>query len=63
MEVSLKDGDKLGYLGGIQTENIKVLTTGDVEKANWFALSTQAVGSFFKGIGSYVSNGVQGWFS
>ncbi|EPD4909512.1 TPA: D-alanyl-D-alanine carboxypeptidase [Listeria innocua] len=63
MEVSLKDGDKLGYLDGTQTENIKVLTAGDVEKANWFALSAQAVGSFFKGIGSYVSNGVQGWFS
>lgn len=63
MEVSLKDGDKLGYLGGIQKEHIKVLTTGDVEKTNWFMLSTQAVGSFFKGIGSYVSNGVQGWFS
>ncbi|EAG9219119.1 D-alanyl-D-alanine carboxypeptidase [Listeria monocytogenes] len=63
MEVSLKDGDKLGYIDGKQTETIDVLTASDVEKANWFMLSTQAVGSFFKGIGSYVSNGVQGWFN
>lgn len=63
MEVSLKDGDKLGYVDGKQTETIDVLTASDVEKANWFMLSTQAVGSFFTGIGSYVSNGVQGWFN
>lgn len=63
MEVSLKDGDKLGYVDGKQTETIDVLTASDVEKANWFMLSAQAVGSFFTGIGSYVSNGVQGWFN
>ncbi|MBC1544432.1 D-alanyl-D-alanine carboxypeptidase [Listeria sp. FSL L7-0233] len=63
MEVSLKDGDDLGYLDGKQTETIDVLTASDVEKANWFMLSAQAVGSFFTGIGSYVSNGVQGWFN
>lgn len=28
MQVSLKDGDNLGYLDGTQTENIKVLTAG-----------------------------------
>ncbi|MDT0000899.1 D-alanyl-D-alanine carboxypeptidase PBPD1 [Listeria cossartiae subsp. cayugensis] len=63
MEVSLKDGDDLGYLDGKQTETIDVQTASDVEKANWFMLSAQAVGSFFTGIGSYVSNGVQGWFN
>ncbi|HBJ9999206.1 TPA: D-alanyl-D-alanine carboxypeptidase [Listeria monocytogenes] len=63
MEVSLKDGDKLGYVDGKQTETIDVLTASDVEKANWFMLSTQAVGSFFTGIGNYVSDGVKGWFN
>lgn len=63
MAVSLKDGDNLGYLDGSQTEDIKVVTASDVEKANWFALSAQAVGSFFTGVGSYVSDGVQGWFN
>ncbi|MBF2481207.1 D-alanyl-D-alanine carboxypeptidase [Listeria seeligeri] len=63
MTVSLKDGDNLGYLDGSQTEDIKVVTASDVEKANWFALSAQAVGSFFTGVGSYVSDGVQGWFN
>lgn len=62
MEVSLKDGDKLGYVDGKQTETIDVLTA-DVEKANWFMLSTQAVGSFFTGMGNYVSDGVKGWFN
>lgn len=28
MEVSIKDGGKLGYIDGKQTENIKVLTAG-----------------------------------
>ncbi|EJE4570071.1 D-alanyl-D-alanine carboxypeptidase [Listeria monocytogenes] len=63
MEVSLKDGDKLGYVDGKQTETIDVLTASDVEKANWFMLSTQAVGSFFTGMGNYVSDGVKGWFN
>ncbi|ECX4813448.1 D-alanyl-D-alanine carboxypeptidase [Listeria monocytogenes] len=63
MEVSLKDGDKLGYVDGKQTETIDVLTASDVEKANWFMLSAQAVGSFFTGIGNYVSDGVKGWFN
>ncbi|HHR1606901.1 TPA: hypothetical protein ACSYUC_14485, partial [Listeria monocytogenes] len=26
-------------------------------------LSTQAVGSFFTGMGNYVSDGVKGWFN
>ncbi|MBF2492739.1 D-alanyl-D-alanine carboxypeptidase PBPD1 [Listeria welshimeri] len=63
MEVSLKGGDKLGYLDGKQTENIDVLTANDVEKANWFALSAQAVGSFFTSAGNYVADGVKGWFN
>ncbi|MBC2017213.1 D-alanyl-D-alanine carboxypeptidase PBPD1 [Listeria seeligeri] len=63
MAVSLKDGDNLGYLDGSQTEDIKVVTASDVEKANWFALSAQAVGSFFTGVGNYVADGVQGWFN
>ncbi|MBC1419463.1 D-alanyl-D-alanine carboxypeptidase PBPD1 [Listeria fleischmannii] len=63
MTVALKNGDKLGYVDGTEALTIPVVTNANVEEAGWFSQSLSAIGGFFQGVGTYVSDGVKGWFN
>ncbi len=61
--VNLKkeSGSDYGYLNG-SAGGIEVITTENVERANWFSLSLQAVGSFFVTMWSGAVDFVKGLF-
>lgn len=46
VQLAKADGVDYGYLDG-SSPTAEVVTTGSVERASWFSLSLQAVGSFF----------------
>lgn len=48
-------------VGDVQT--VDIITTHSVEKSNWFMLAMGAVGDFFSGIFSSVTDAISGWFS
>ncbi|GIN74353.1 D-alanyl-D-alanine carboxypeptidase DacA [Bacillus sp. J14TS2] len=51
-----------GYLTKGFEPTVKVITTNEVEKANWFVLMMRSVGVFFSGLWTSVSDTVKGWF-
>lgn len=55
------DGD-LGYLDKNLAPKVAVVTTDDVEKANWFALTMRAIGGFFSDLWTSITDTVKGWF-
>lgn len=61
--VNLKkeSGSDYGYLNG-SAGGVEVITTENVERANWFSLSLQAVGSFFVTMWSGAVDFVKGLF-
>ncbi len=63
MSIALKNGDSLGYVDGNKALTIPVVTATSVEEAGWFTQSMRSVGDFFQGVGTYVSDGVKGWFN
>nr|WP_163655840.1 D-alanyl-D-alanine carboxypeptidase PBPD1 [Listeria sp. PSOL-1] len=63
LTIKLKGGDNLGYIDGSQTAKVPVVTKETIEEANWFVSMLHSIGSFFSGIGSYVADGVMGWFN
>jgi serine-type D-Ala-D-Ala carboxypeptidase (penicillin-binding protein 5/6) len=56
--------DKYSYLydEGRKLEQVDVVTSNQVEKANWFVLMMRAIGSFFGDIWNGVTDTVKGWF-
>lgn len=77
LEAPVKKGDVIGYLTikpnngsdygfidkvGAKTVKVDVVAAETVEKANWFVLSTRAIGGFFADIWNSVSQTVKGWF-
>lgn len=64
MELVYNGGTDYGYIfEGPQVQVVDLVTTEDVEKANWFMLTLGAIGDFFSGIFSSVVDIVKGWFS
>ncbi|AIF67232.1 D-alanyl-D-alanine carboxypeptidase [Terribacillus saccharophilus] len=55
------DGDDQGNING-GSYTVDVVASEDVEKSNWFMLSLGAIGDFFAGIFTSVSDTVKGWF-
>ncbi|WP_096156142.1 MULTISPECIES: D-alanyl-D-alanine carboxypeptidase family protein [Bacillus] len=54
-------GNDLNYLFD-QSVTVDLVTTVDIEKANWFVLATRGIGGFFGDIWSSVASTVKGWF-
>jgi len=54
-----EDGEDYGYLNDKASE-VNVVTTENVERANWFSLSMQAVGSFFGSMWNGATDFVKG---
>lgn len=61
VKLTKEDGTELGYLDEAQSP-IQVVTTEAVEKAGWFSLSLQAVGSFFSTLWGGAVDFVKGLF-
>ncbi|MCJ7842945.1 D-alanyl-D-alanine carboxypeptidase [Lederbergia sp. NSJ-179] len=53
--------DENGYLSKDFQPSVKVVTTNEVEKANWFVLMMRNVGGFFSDLWTSVSDTVKGW--
>ncbi|GAA0337177.1 D-alanyl-D-alanine carboxypeptidase [Bacillus carboniphilus] len=47
---------------GNQTIQVPVITTEQVEKANWFVLLMRGIGDFFSGLFSTIVDTITGWF-
>ncbi|MBA9029361.1 D-alanyl-D-alanine carboxypeptidase family protein [Peribacillus huizhouensis] len=64
LTVKSKDGTDYGFIdeAGAKTGKVDVVAAETVEKANWFVLSSRAIGGFFSDIWSSVSETVKGWF-
>ncbi|SDK23466.1 serine hydrolase [Sediminibacillus albus] len=63
MELAYEGEADYGYITGQEAaQSVDLVTKASVEKANWFALSMSAVGSFFSNIFSSVTDTVKGWF-
>ena len=69
----IEKGTKIGYMTVNYTGNdlsylfdqpmkVDLVTTEDVEKANWFVLAMRGIGGFFGDIWSSVASTVKGWF-
>lgn len=61
MMVSPKDSNDPGFLTG-ESLQVDLVTTSEVEKANWFVLSMRSVGGFFSGLWDDAVDTVTGWF-
>ncbi|OPX00496.1 serine hydrolase [Geobacillus proteiniphilus] len=63
MTLEYKGDDALAFLSPDMQKNIRVplVTTAEVEKANWFVLSMRAVGGLFVDLWTSVAKTVKGW--
>lgn len=63
MTLEYKGDDSLAFLSPDMQKNIRVplVTTAEVEKANWFVLSMRAVGGLFVDLWTSVAKTVKGW--
>ncbi|MFC0298518.1 serine hydrolase [Geobacillus jurassicus] len=63
MTLEYKGDDSLAFLSPDMQKNIRVplVTTAEVEKANWFVLSMRAVGGLFADLWTSVAQTVKGW--
>lgn len=63
MTLEYKGDDALAFLSPDMPKNIRVplVTTAEVEKANWFVLSMRAVGGLFVDLWTSVAKTVKGW--
>lgn len=61
MMVSAKDSNDPGFLTG-KSLQVDLVTTAEVEKANWFTLSMRGIGGFFSGLWNSAVDTVTGWF-
>ncbi|WP_243356855.1 D-alanyl-D-alanine carboxypeptidase family protein [Bacillus litorisediminis] len=48
---------------GKQSIQVPVVTTAEVEKANWFVLMLRGIGDFFSGLFGSIVDTISGWFS
>lgn len=48
---------------GNESIQIPVVTTSEVEKANWFVLMLRGIGDFFSGLFGSIVDTISGWFS
>ncbi|MDC3417742.1 serine hydrolase [Aquibacillus salsiterrae] len=63
MELVYNGETDYGYIGKDQvTQTVDVVTTGAIEKANWFVLAISSIGDFFGNIFSSISNLIKGMF-
>src|SRR5690606_18746284 len=62
LEVVYEGDGVLGYLDKNLAPKVAVVTTDDVEKANWFALTMRAIGGFFSDLWTSITDTVKGWF-
>lgn len=61
VKLTTESGTDYGYLDGA-AGGVEVITTESVERANWFALSLQAVGGFFSTMWTGAVDFVKGLF-
>nr|WP_235318321.1 serine hydrolase [Planococcus sp. CAU13] len=61
VNLSKESGSDYGYLDG-SASGVEVVTTEGVERANWFALSMQAVGNFFSTMWTGALDFIKGLF-
>ncbi|MED5077656.1 D-alanyl-D-alanine carboxypeptidase [Geobacillus stearothermophilus] len=63
MTLEYKGDDSLAFLSPDMQKNIRVplVTTIEVEKANWFVLSMRAIGGLFADLWTSVAKTVKGW--
>jgi len=63
MTLEYKGDDSLAFLSPDMQKNIRVplVTTIEVEKANWFVLSMRAIGGLFADLWTNVAKTVKGW--
>lgn len=63
LSLNYKGEAAYGYLtqNGPEQEVTEVVTTGEVEKANWFSLFLRSIGSFFSDVWGSVADTVKGW--
>nr|WP_186576944.1 D-alanyl-D-alanine carboxypeptidase family protein [Aquibacillus kalidii] len=63
VELSYNGEVDYGYITGqSKTQQVDLVTTTAVEKANWFMLALGSIGEFFGNIFSTVSDTIKGWF-
>ncbi|MGM9986919.1 MAG: D-alanyl-D-alanine carboxypeptidase family protein [Bacillaceae bacterium] len=62
MQVVSNEKDNYGYITGKNDVTVDVVTTSEVEKANFFTLIFRAVGSFFSDLFHSAVNGIKGLF-
>ncbi|WP_433773418.1 serine hydrolase [Bacillus wiedmannii] len=52
--IVLESTDKYGFLDGNKSMKVAAKTTEEVEKANWFVLTTRSIGDFFSNLWSKI---------
>ncbi|KOS31246.1 D-alanyl-D-alanine carboxypeptidase [Bacillus anthracis] len=61
MVITPKDTNDPGFLTG-KSLQVDLVTTSEVEEANWFTRAMRGIGSFFSGIWNSAVDTVKGWF-
>lgn len=61
MVITPKDTNDPGFLTG-KSLQVDLVTTSEVEEANWFTRAMRGIGSFFSGMWNSAVDTVKGWF-